>query len=290
MKNGGLLQPLSIPEWKWDDISMDFIVGLPMTARKFDLIWVIMVQLSKSAHFTPVNNYSKVQKYANIYIAHVLCLHRVPKMIISYQGSHFVAHFWEQMHASLRTHLIHSLAYHLQTDGKIDQVNQILKDMLIACVLEHQGSWDQNLPWVEFSYNNSYQESLKMALFKVLYGCRCHTPLNWIEPGEKVIFGPDLVEVAEATIHHIQDNLKATKACQETYVNKRHRPLEFKVGYLVYLRVLPMKGVKGFGVKGKLAPRYTRPFLILEKCGSVAYKLDLPSYLAEVHDIFPCHN
>jgi hypothetical protein len=290
MKNGGLLQPLSIPEWKWDDISMDFIVGLPMTARKFDSIWVIMVQLSKSAHFTPVNNYSKVQKYANIYIAHVLCLHRVPKTIISYQGSQFVAHFWEQMHASLRTHLIHSLAYHLQTDGKTNQVNQILKDMLIAYVLEHQGSWDQNLPWVEFSYNNSYKESLKLALFQVLYGCRCHTPLNWIEPGEKVIFGPDLVEEAEATIHHIQDNLKATKACQETYANKRHRPLEFKVGYLVYLRVLPMKGVKGFGVKGKLAPRYTRPFLILEKCGSVAYKLDLPSYLAEVHDIFPCHN
>jgi hypothetical protein len=99
------------------------------------------------------------------------------------------------------------------------RVNQILKDMLRACVLKHQESWDQNLPWAEFSYNNSYQESLKMALFKVLYGRQCRTPLNWIEPGEKVIFGPDLVEEAEATIRRIQDNLKAVKSHQERGVD-----------------------------------------------------------------------
>jgi hypothetical protein len=93
--------------------------------------------------------------------------------------------------------------------------------MLRAYILEHQGSWDQNLPWVEFSYNNSYQESLKMAPFEVLYGRRCHTPLNWIELGEKAIFGLDLVEEAEATVRHIQDNLKAAKSRQETYANKR---------------------------------------------------------------------
>jgi hypothetical protein len=151
---------------------------------------------------------------------------------------------------SLGTHLIHSLAYHPQMDGQTERVNQILKDMLRACVLEHHESWDQNLPWVEFSYNNSYQESLKMALFKVLYGRRCCTPLNWIKPGEKVIFGLDLIEEAEATIHRIQDNLKAIKSIQETYANKRRRPLEFKDGNHVYLRVSPMKGVKRFGVKG----------------------------------------
>jgi hypothetical protein len=95
--------------------------------------------------------------------------------------------------------------------------------------LEHQGSWDQNLPWAEFSYNNSYQESLKTALFKVLYGLRCRTPLNWIEPGEKVIFGPNLVEEAEATIRRIHDNLKPAKSHQETYANKRRQSLELKL-------------------------------------------------------------
>jgi hypothetical protein len=120
-------------------------------------------------------------------------------MIISDRGLQFVAHFWEQVQASLETHLIQSSAYHPQTDGQTERVNQILEDMLRACVLEHQGSWDQNLPWVEFSYNNSYQESLKITPFEVLYGRRCRTPLNWIEPGEKVIFGPDLVEEAEVS-------------------------------------------------------------------------------------------
>jgi hypothetical protein len=112
MKPGGLLQPLSIPEWMWDDISMDFIVGLPLMTCKFNSIWVIMDRLSKSAHFIPIHTNYNTQKYAEIYIAHVLCLHGVPKMIVSNRGSQFVAHFWEQLHASLETHLIHSSADH----------------------------------------------------------------------------------------------------------------------------------------------------------------------------------
>jgi hypothetical protein len=158
--------------------------------------------------------------------------------------------------------------------------------MLRACVSEHQGSWDQNLPWAKFSYNNNYHESRKMAPFKVLYEHRCRIPFNWIELGEKVIFRPDLVEEAEATVRRMQDNLKAMKSRQETYANKRRRPLEFEVRNHVYLRVSPMKGVKRLGVKGKLAPRYIGPFPILEKCGTVAYKVELPPSLARVHDIF----
>jgi hypothetical protein len=225
---------------------MDFIVGLPMTARKFDSIWVIVDRLSKSAHFIPVHTNYNVQKYAGIYIAHVLCLHGVPKTIISDRGSQFVAHFWDQLHMSLGAHLIHSSVYHPQTDGQMERVNQILEDMLRAYVLEHPGSWDQNLPWAEFSYNNSYQESIKMSPFEVLYERRCCTPLNWIEPGEKVIFGPDLVEEAESIVHRVQENLKAAKSRQETYANKRRRPLKFEVGNHVYLRVSPMKGMRKF--------------------------------------------
>jgi hypothetical protein len=124
-----------------------------------------------------------------------------------------------------------------------------------------------------------------MVLFEVLYGRHCHTPLNWIESREKVIFGPDLIEEAEATVRCIQDNLKVTKSRQEAYANKTRRPLEFKVGDHMYLRVSPMKGMKRFGLKEKLAPHYIRSFSILEKCGTVAYKLHLPPSLARVHDI-----
>jgi hypothetical protein len=112
------------------------------------------------------------------------------------------------------------------------------------------------------------------------------TLVNWIEPGEKMIFGPDLIEQAEATISRTQGNLRAVKSCQESYVNKRCGPLEFVVGDHAYLKVSPTKGMKRFGVKGKLAPRYIGPFPILEKCGSVAYKLKLSPSLVGVHDIF----
>jgi hypothetical protein len=101
-----------------------------------------------------------------------------------------------------------------------------------------------------------------------------------------MIFGPDLVEEAKTAASRIQNNLGAAKSCQESYINKRRRPLKFTVGDHVYLKVSPMKGMKRFGMKGKLAPRYIRLFSILEKCGNVAYKLELPPSLAGVHDIF----
>jgi hypothetical protein len=118
--------------------------------------------------------------------------------------------------------MIHCSTYHPQTDGQTERVNQILEDMLRACVIEYQGSWDKKLHWAEFSYNNSYQESLKIAPFEVLYGRRCRTSLNWIEPREKVSFGPNNVEEAEMIVRRIQGNLKAVKSCQETYANKKH--------------------------------------------------------------------
>jgi hypothetical protein len=120
MKPRGLLQLISILEWKWDDISMDFIVGLPFTACKFYSIWVIVDRLSKSAHFIPFNTMYRVEKYAEIYIARVLCLHAVSKTIISDRGSQLVTRFWEQLHASLGTHLIHSSVYHPQMDDQTE--------------------------------------------------------------------------------------------------------------------------------------------------------------------------
>jgi hypothetical protein len=125
-----------------------------------------------------------------------------------------------------------------------------------------------------------------MAPFEVLYRRQCRTPLNSIELGKKVIFAPDIIDEVESIVHRIRDNLKATKSHQESYANKRHRPLQFEVGDRVYLKVSPMKGVKRFGVKGKLTPCYIGPFPILEKCGIVADKLELPPSLAGVHNIF----
>jgi hypothetical protein len=135
--------------------------------------------------------------------------------------------------------------------------------------MQHPGSWDKNLPWTEFSYNNNYQESPKMKPFEVLYRRHYHTPLNWIEPAEKVIFGHDLIDMAEATVSRIQDNLRVVMSCKESYANKMCRPLEFEVRDHMYVKVSPMKGMKRFGMKGRFAPCYIGPFPILEKCGTV---------------------
>src|SRR6266498_2217713 len=125
-----------------------------------------------------------------------------------------------------------------------------------------------------------------MAPFEALYGRRCRTPLNWSEPGERAIFGPDIIQEAEERVRLIQKHLRTAQSRQKSYANQRRRPLVFQVGDYVYLRVSPMKGIHHFGVKGKLAPRYIGPFQITEQCGTVAYRLDLPSNLSAVHNVF----
>jgi hypothetical protein len=107
---------------------------------------------------------------------------------VSNRGSQFTAHFWKHLHKSLGTSLVCSTAYHPQRDGQTERVNVVLEDMLRACVLSSRGSWELWLPLAEFSYNNSYQESIKMAPFEALYGRKCRTPLNWIEPREKLLW------------------------------------------------------------------------------------------------------
>jgi hypothetical protein len=212
LKVAGTLQPLPIPSWKWEDVCMDFIVGLPNTSRHHDSIWVIVDRLTKTTHFLLVHTTHKTEKYAEIYIDQIVRLHGIPKTIVSDRGGLFVARFWERLHKSLGTTVIRSSAYHPQTDGQTERVNQILEDMLRACVLHYGKNWDKCLSLAEFSYYNSYQSSLKMAPFEALYGRRCRTPLNWSQAEEREIFGPDLVLEAEEKVRVIKKNLEAAQA------------------------------------------------------------------------------
>jgi transposase InsO family protein len=214
---------------------MDFIVGLPRTSRGYNSIWVVVDRLTKSAHFVPVATTYRARQYAELYMSHIICYHGIPKTIISDRGSIFVARFWEQLHECLGTHLIRSSAYHPQTDGQTERVNQIIEDMLRACVLIDGPKWDKHLPLAEFSYNNSYQKSINMSPFEALYGWPCRTPLSWSESGERVIFGLDIVTEAEEKVKQIQANLLTAQSHQKSYVDKRCRPLEFEVGNHVYL-------------------------------------------------------
>ena len=142
------------------------------------------------------------------------------------------------------------------------------------------------LPYAEFSYNNSYQSSLKMSPFEALYGRKCRTPLNWSQTGDSRIFGTDLMLEAEKQVKEIQDRLRAAKSRQKSYYDPKHREVNFEPGEYAYLRVTPMKGVRRFHTRGKLAPRYIGPFPVVARRGRVAYQLELPPELSDVHDVF----
>jgi hypothetical protein len=150
----------------------------------------------------------------------------------------------EGLHQALGTKLAFSTAYHPQTDGQTERVNQILEDMLQACVLAYGTKWEDCLPFAELSYNNSYQASLQMAPFEALYGRKCRTPLNWSETGDSKIFGPDILQEAEEKVRIIREHLKASQSRQKSYSDKRRRELTFQVGDFVYLCVSPLKGMQ----------------------------------------------
>jgi hypothetical protein len=149
---------------------MDFIVGLPCTQARYDSIWVIVDRLTKVAHFIPIKTTYSGAKLAELYMSRIVCLHGEPKKIVSDRGFQFTSKFWEKLHESMDTRLNFSSAYHLQTDGQMERTNYILEDMLRACALKYGKSWNKSLPYAEFSYNNSYQVSIKMAPFEALYG------------------------------------------------------------------------------------------------------------------------
>src|ERR1041385_1476895 len=158
--------------------------------------------------------------------------------------------------------------------------------MLRSCVISFGKKWEESLPFAEFSYNNSYQASLNMAPFEVLYGRKCRTPLNWSETGERTLIGPDNLQHAEDQVRVIREHLKAAQSRQQSNYDHKHKEMVYQPGKYAYLRVTPMRGTHRFGIKGKLAPRYIGPFRILSRRGPVAYRLELPPNLSQVHDVF----
>ena len=192
-KPGGELQPLEIPNWKWEDISMDFVSGLPRTRGRNDSIWVIVDRLTKSAHFLPVRKTRDLESLARLYLKEIVRLHGAPRSIVSDRDSRFVSRFWTSLQVALGTKFSMSTTYHPQSDGQTERTIQMLEDMLRACVLDFGGSWEEHLHLVEFAYNNSYHSSIGMAPFEALYGRPCRSPTCWMDFWEQLLLGPELV-------------------------------------------------------------------------------------------------
>ncbi|XP_075474858.1 uncharacterized protein LOC142505658 [Primulina tabacum] len=249
----GLLQSLPIPQWKWEHITMDFVVG---------------------------------NQYAKAYIHEIVRIHGIPVSIVSDRDPRFTSDFLKSLHRALGTKLAFSTAYHPQSDGQSERVIQILEDMLRACTIDFPGSWDSKLPLVEFTYNNSFQSSIDMAPYEALYGRKYRSPLYREEVGERKMLGPELVQQTTDVVALIQERMNKAQSRQKSYADVRRRPLAFEVGDHVFIKIAHLKGVMRFGKKGKLSPRYIGPFEILDKIGDRTYRLALSPNLDQVHNVF----
>ncbi|GJT26510.1 putative nucleotidyltransferase, ribonuclease H [Tanacetum coccineum] len=282
----GLLQPLEIPVWKWDEISMDFVTGLPRTQRKHDAIWVVVDRLTKSAHFLPIRKDYPVSKLAEMFQQEIVRLHGTPSAIVSDRDPRFTSRFWKGLQKAWGTRLKFSTAFHPETDGQSERTIQTLEDMLRSCALEWAGNWDDYICLVEFAYNNSWHASIKCAPFEMLYGRKCRAPICWDQVGERILEGPEMIEVTNEKVAVAREKLKEAQTRQKSYADRHRRALEFQPGEHVFLKVSPTRGVRRFGIKGKLSPRFIGPFEILDRVGEVSYRLALPPQLSHVHNVF----
>ncbi|XP_021975263.1 uncharacterized protein LOC110870386 [Helianthus annuus] len=242
----GESQPLGIPLWKWEELTMDLVTKLPRTKKGYDTIWVIVDRLTKSANFLPIKEAYSSEKMAEIYMNEVVSQHGVPVSIISDRDTRFTSRYWQRFHESVGTRLHISTAYHPQTDG----------------------------------------HGIQMAPYELLYGRKCRTPVCWGEVGQRDLAPIDLIAMTNEKIELIRARLKAAQDRQKAYGDKRKRPIEFQVGDFVLLKVSPWKGIIRFRKRGKLGPRYIGPFKILARVGRVAYRLELPPTLDGIHNTF----
>nr|GEW61402.1 hypothetical protein [Tanacetum cinerariifolium] len=249
-----------IPKWKWENVTMDFVTGLPRTPSGYDSIWVIVDRLTKSAYFLPKKKTASIEKLAKLYLKEIVCKHGVPVLVISDRDSLFTSRFWVSLQKAQGIQLDLSTAYHLEMDGHSERTIQTLEDMLRACVIDFGSSWDKHLPLVEFSYNIAIILALRLLRLRPCMG-------------ESV--GRQFVGV---------------RSQQKSYTNLKRRLTEFEVGDKVMLKVSPWRGVIHFGKRGKLSPQFIRPFKVIERIRPVAYKLELPDKLRRIHDTFHVSN
>ncbi|GJZ12689.1 putative reverse transcriptase domain-containing protein [Tanacetum coccineum] len=281
---------VDIATYKWDNITMDYITKLPRSSQGFDTIWVIVDRLTKSVHFLLIRENDPLDKLARLYLNRIVARHGIPVSIICDRDGRLTSNFWKSFQKALGTDISMSTAYHPKTDGQSKRTIQTLEDMLRACMIDFGKGWVKHLPLAEFSYNNSYHASIKATPYEALYGQKCRSLVCWAEVGEAQITGPELIQETTKKIILIKQRIQAAQDRQKSYANRKRKPVEYKDGDRVMLKVSPWKRVVRFGKRGKLNPRYVRPFKVLAKVEKVAYRLELPQELSRVHHTFHVSN
>jgi hypothetical protein len=286
-KPAGLLQPLPIPKRPWDSVSMDFVTGLPVSAKGMDAIIVFVDRLTKMVHLAATTTTVDAVGTAILFKDHVLKLHGLPLDIVSDRGSVFVGNFFSALLELLGVTHNRSTAFHPQTDGQTERVNRVMEEMLRHYVMDsRQRGWEESLAAVEFAINNSYHESIGTTPFRANGGRDPRLPLMIPDDCET----PAAKEFAEI----LQDELRRAKKCleaaqqrQKHYADARRREATFEVGANVLLRTtnLKLRTAGDTSTTTKLLPKWVGPFEITQKVGEVAYKLDLPDSW-RIHPVF----
>jgi hypothetical protein len=288
-KQAGLLQPLPVPAQRWEDISMDFIVNLPKTPRGFDAILVIVDRLSKAAHFIPTTTKVTAPETANLFIREIFRLHGLPRSIVCDRDPRFTSMFWKALFKKLGVRILHSTAYHPQTDGQTERVNRILIQTLRPYVNYPQNDWDLYLPFAEFAYNNSEHSSIKMTPHYANYGQHPLTADDLVTDKKEEC----KVESADAFARHMDQVLlemrKAMELAQERqklYADQNRRDMEFEVGEKVWLTTKDVApDIDKARATPKFSARYHGPYEIEAKISPVTYRLKLPDTM-KIHPVF----
>ncbi|RVX03925.1 Transposon Ty3-I Gag-Pol polyprotein [Vitis vinifera] len=279
-QNTGLYTPLPVPSKPWEDLSMDFVLGLPRTQRGFDSIFVVVDRFSKMAHFIPCKKASDASYVAALFFKEVVRLHGLPQSIVSDRDVKFMSYFWKTLWAKLGTQLKFSSSFHPQTDGQTEVVNRSLGNLLRCIVRDQLRKWDNVLPQAEFAFNSSTNRTTGYSPFEVAYGLKPKQPVDLIPLPTSVRTSQD----GDAFARHIRDihekvreKIKISNENYKEAADAHRRYIQFQEGDLVMVRLRPERFHPS--TYQKLQAKKAGPFRVLKRLGENAYLLELPSNL-----------
>ncbi|WVZ52327.1 hypothetical protein U9M48_003399 [Paspalum notatum var. saurae] len=273
----GLYTPLPIPHVPWEDISMDFVLGLPRSQRGRDSIFVVVDHFSKMAHFIPCHKGDDASHVADLFFREIVRLHGVPKTIVSDRDTKFLNYFSKTLWAKLGTKLLFSTTCHPQTDGQTKVVNRTLSTMLRAMLKKNLKLWEDCLPHVEFAYNRAVHSTTNSCPFEIVYGFKPHTPMDLLPlPLQEQVN----LDATKRSDFIKRKNIEKKSAQYAKQANKGKKKVTFQLGDLVWLHLhkdrFPQQR------KSKSSPRGDGPFKINDN----AYKLELPPEYSNVSTTF----
>ncbi|KAG7547992.1 Zinc finger CCHC-type [Arabidopsis suecica] len=272
----GLYTPLPIPTHPWNDISMDFVVGLPRTKTGRDSIFVVVDRFSKMAHFIACHKTDDALHIANLFFKEIVRLHGMPRTIVSDRDAKFLSHFWKTLWSKLGTKLLFSTTCHPQTDGQTEVVNRTLSTLLRALIKKNLKSWEECLPHVEFAYNHSVHSASKFSPFQIVYGFNPISPLDLIPlpVSERAsLDGKKKADLVQQIHEQARRNIEEKTKQYVKQANKGRCKMVFDIGDQVWVHL--RKERFPAERKSKLMPRIDGPFKVTRRINDNAYQLDL---------------